>query len=84
MTLVGIEAHVVVGLLPGSVTPNGVDGPDPSNQCKRPERSCAAICAAQVRASRWTFAEQQPLALELHQIELFPARRDGHDPEAPC
>jgi hypothetical protein len=73
-----------VGLLRGSVTSSGVNGPDAANQWKRPERSCAAIRAAQVRASRWTFAEQQPLAVELHQIELFTARRDGHDPEASC
>jgi hypothetical protein len=57
----------------GSVTPSGVGRPIASDQWKRPERACATIVAAQVFTRRRTFAEQQPLAIDLYQIEFLPA-----------
>jgi hypothetical protein len=51
-----------------------------SDQWKRPERACAPVFAAQIRAGRRAFAKQQPVAVHLHQVELLPARRDRHDP----
>ena len=77
--MVHIDIAAVV-FRPDSVMPPGVGGPDASDQWKRPERACAPVYAAQVLAGRRAFAEQQPAAVDLYQVELFPARRDRHDP----
>jgi hypothetical protein len=63
-----------------SVTSSGVGRPAASDQWKRPERACATIFAAQVLTRRRTFAEQQPLATKLYQIEFLPASRNRDDP----